>query len=92
MGFFQHFDAVRVVAGQPDQVPAADNHFPAFLAQMSKATNLSDADKKATVASVASYGKAKQDLQTAVAALSKDVQMQSYVAKTLSEVYLNQKF
>jgi len=71
---------------------AFDDRVKPFLGGLMKQTTLTDADKKAVAQSVGNYQKAKADLQAAVQLLSKDIQMQSYVAKTLTEVYLNQKF
>jgi hypothetical protein len=60
--------------------------------EQAKKQKMAEAEMKAISASVSGYMKAKQDLQAAVELLSKDVQMQAYVGKTLSGHYLNQKY
>lgn len=57
-----------------------------------KKQKLAEPEQKAVSMSLGNYMKAKQDLQAAVELLSKDVQMEAYVGKTLSEHYLNQKY
>jgi len=60
--------------------------------EQAKKQKMAEAEMKAVSASVGGYMKAKQDLQAAVELLSKDIQMQAYVGKTLSGHYLNQKY
>lgn len=60
--------------------------------EQAKKQKMAEAEMKAVSASVSGYMKAKQDLQAAVELLSKDIQMQAYVGKTLSGHYLNQKY
>ncbi len=60
--------------------------------EQAKKQKMPDAEMKAVSASVGGYMKAKQDLQAAVELLSKDIQIQAYVGKTLSGHYLNQKY
>jgi|SRR5687768_9431139 signal transduction protein with GAF and PtsI domain len=62
-----------------------------FMEQVKK-QKLAEAEMKAVSASIGGYMKAKQDLQAAVELLSKDIQMQAYVEKTLTGHYLNQKY
>ena len=57
-----------------------------------KRQKLAENDQKAVSQSLGGYMKAKQDLQAAVELLSRDVQMEAYVGKTLAEHYLNKKY
>lgn len=62
-----------------------------FMAELKK-QKPADAQQKAISQSMVGYMKAKHNLHEAVELLSKDIQMQAYVHKTLMEHYLNQKY
>lgn len=70
---------------------AIDGKLKSFMEQAKK-QKLKEAEEKAIAATLTKYMAAKEDLHEAVQLLSKDLQMQAYVHKTLVEHYLNQKF